>query len=444
MGKIEHPQQPDSGSANEDNPKRNYQEVLKEGLSRRISNGLDIQAYILLASEETINVLKQNQEAIKEGLSRRISKGWDIQAYVLLASEEVLKELFENKESLKHLTEKAVQSFFKSGFNLEKDISELVSNKRKEELERILFDKTLLPIGIKIHTKENSSVSSFLKRTGGFAAHGHETCFVANPVANASVLELCLEVLNKRMEKDGLAFDKDTYFQTCIPEKLNNEMCGIATIAFLFSRKKTLQYNENLIRHNQNTIGVTIYDAGSVVIGQHFVPTKGEYKGSPAFNGRTDMLLCGELEDIKTAQLILSLLVHASYQKQELKHRELGQNFINEFKAILAKRNHSDWMKNKFVDLAGGDVKGLGEVLLAITKRRNEMNEYVNNYNRGVKYLKTEDNWDDNIYRDLAKLKENIDNSIVFEIKALVEKYRELVYPEGKYIDERAYGNAGR
>ena len=418
---------------------RTNQEALKDGLTDRIKNGLDIPSdYLSLASEETIQELKQNQEAIKDGLTYRIKNGRGISGYLPLASEETLS-IFENETELRTMTEGAVRSFFNNTEELEQEIIETTAGRSKKELEKILFDKTLLPVGIKIHTKENPIIGLFMEKTGGFVAHKSETCFVANPVANTSILELCLEALDKKMKLENLAFDKDTYFQTCVPERLNNEMCGIATIAFLLARKKTLQYTKELITHNQDTIGVTIYDAGKVVIGEHFVPTKDDHKENPQFNGRTDMLLCGNLEDIKIVQLLLSLLVHANYQEQELKHRELGQNFINEFKAVLAKHNNADWLNNQFVDLKTQDVDGLSVILLAITNHRNETNEYVKNYNQGVQYLETEKDSIDDVYRDLKEIKKNIDNNLSFEIKALIEKYRQLVYPDGKYIDEREY-----
>ncbi len=431
-------------TTNEFKNNESFQQDLKEILPERIANGWSIDGYAKFATEKTIIELKNNesfQQDLKEILPERIADGWSIDGYAKFTSDEIISHLFE-KQELRIIAEKAIEAFFDNSQGLQSEIQEVLSTKSNEEIEKALFDKTMLPVGIKIHTNNESNLSDMLAKTKLFIAHGYNTTFVANPVANTTVLEMCLEVLEKKRVKENMLMEKESYFQTCCPERLENKECGIATIAFLLGRKNTLQYTEDLIKHNQNTNGITIYDAGNVVIGNHFVPQKGEQTENPRFNGRTDILLCSNIEDIKTANLILTLLIHATYQEKELKHKELGQSFIQEFKDILQKHKHKEWLDNKFVDIKDYDnISGLSNVLMSITKHRNEINEQTRKYNAGVNYLQTNEKWEESILDDLKKMKEELDSSMLYKIKSLLNKYQSLLYPNGEYVDERKIVN---
>ncbi len=392
-----------------------------------------------------------DNQGIEQGLQKTlfedISKGYRITfdqiQFLKLFLEKNKSSVFESKERIKQYAEQAIRNFFKETNELDREIKEVIKEASKEKLERALFDKTLLPIGLKAHTGQNSSLSHFLKKTGGFVAHGQDTCFVANPVANAEMIELCLAVLEKKKKSSGINTDPESYYQACIPQRLDNEGCGIATLAFMLSRTKTLQYTPAFLDHNQGINGVTIYDAGQVVVGKHFVPGADGKSLTPHFAGRTDMLLCGSIEDIKNAQMILSLLVHATYQREELKHQKIGQQFTQEFKDLLQKHGYSDWLENKFVDIQDSEKsEGLGSVMIKITEHRNHVNERTKHYNSGVLYVRDEQNIDlkNQATSDLRSIYEKeIQGSLQYEVKALLEKYRNLLYPKGSYVDERDY-----
>jgi len=413
------------------------------------------------------------------------------------------------KEVLKH----SIESFFSDASQLNQEIKEQIEKLTNEEIQEIVFGKTILPIGIKIHTVNNPLLAESLRKTGGFIAHGQETAFIANPVSNTKIVQIAINALKNKLQKQGYnpnLLEKDSYFQVCVPYRLSNESCGIATIGYLLARNNIFQYNEDLIKSNRNTIGLTIYDAGGILIQDFFVPTK-DRGAKLEFRGRTDMLLCKSQEDIELAHFLLSFLVHAEYQETPLYFQDLAKEFISEFKQILQKHQKEHWLSNKFVEISEGEkqaIKSLGSVLIEITNLRNELDEKIENNNetywiyetiRNVFALfdeslkdskpenffnllnqlkeKTKDNKElndkinqlmqgfkslnqfhqqnneylynltrkslenlqqkiENILRQkLYEFKEQIQNNLYYDIKDLIEKYKSLVYPYGKFID---------
>lgn len=524
--------------------------------------GDGILQYLRLADDDTIAFLRSDQELCNKILQRQIlmsiiqghSFEEYLQAYLLFIplSPENIQHILEEEEFVKKALIGAVGNFFvptafastlhrfgrEREHPLSSEIQTVVEELSPQERLRALYDRTLLPIGLKIHTESNPLLDEVLEKTGGFIASGKKECYVANPVANAYIVELALKALQKKLVqpreaelislKRGLVsqlnelerqnpvdnkenkkeeariksikeeiekievelkntrsgeynpFPPKTYFQVCVPYRLDNEACGIATIAFLLARKNILKYTPELIKHNQNTIGVTIYDAGGNVVGKHFVPTEDGNGAIPYFDGRTDMLLCGGIEDIKTAHLILSLLVHARYENIPLAHQKLGELFIEEVYELLYNENVLDWLDNTFVNLKDREeIDRLGKVLIAIYNLRlerevnpkmkeyikyiKEYNKKVENYNAGMslyereksdpRYQNNQKYFEDFLKRleesrnSLEELRNKVDQlheglnqflyqSLPFSMKKLIQKYFSLVYPEGKYISE--------
>jgi hypothetical protein len=496
------------------------QKALEQGIINLILKVRDIsQQYISLLSEETLNKIKTNpeyQQKIEQGIAYRISKGLDISKYLIFVPKDknqIIKELKENTESLKKVLRYSIESFFSDASQLNQEINEQIEKLTNEEIQEAVFGKTILPIGIKIHTVNNPLLAESLWKTGGFIAHGQETAFIANPVSNTKIVQIAINALKNKLQKQGYnpnLLEKDSYFQVCVPHRLSNESCGIATIAYLLARNDIFQYNEDLIRSNQNTIGLTIYDAGGVLIRDFFVPTK-DRGAKPEFRGRTDMLLCKSQEDIELAHFLLSFLVHAEYQETPLYFQDLAKEFISEFKQILQKHKKEHWLSNKFVAISEEEtqsIESLGSVLMEITNIRNELDEKIENNNetywiyetiRNVFALfddflkdrklknffnllnqlkeKTKDNKElndkinklmqgfkslnqfyqqnneylynltrkslenlqqeiENILRQkLYEFKRQIQNNLYYDVKDLIEKYKSLVYPDGKLID---------
>jgi hypothetical protein len=367
------------------------QKALEQGIFDRISRGSDIsQQYISLASKETLNKIKTNpeyQQKIRQGIAYRISKGLDISEYLIFVSKDknqIIQELKENTELLKKALKHSIESFFSDVSQLNQEINEQIEKLTNEEMQEAVFSKTILPIGIKIHTVNNPLLAESLRKTGGFIAHGQETAFIANPAFNTKIVQIAINALKNKLQKQGYnpnLLEKDSYFQVCVPHRLSNESCGIATIGYLLAKNNIFQYNEKFIKSNQNTIGLTIYDAGGALINDFFVPTK-DKKTRPRFDGRTDMLLCKNQEDIELAHFLLSFLVHAEYQDNPLYFQDLAKEFISEFKQILQKHQKEHWLSNKFVEISKEEtqsIESLGSVLMEITNLRNELDEKIKN-----------------------------------------------------------------
>ena len=337
---------------------------------------------------------------------------------------------FENESVIREAAYHLTSSFFASPKEMESEIRELLSQKDSDWLRRLVFDRTLLSAGIKIHTAKQE-LGSTLKKTGGFVAHGRDTCFVSNPVPNTFVLEIALEALKKKIP--GLY--EEAFFQTCVPNRLNNECCGIATIGFLLTKTNNVKYDPSILRHNQRTTGLTIYDARGRLEEKFYVPKAIDDDKKVTFDGRTDIVLCTTLEDIKKAHMLLSLLVHASYEPQELRFRALGKKFVSEFKAMLERRGHADWLQHNFIN---ANVDDVGKILLEIGEHREEVSKVITQYNAGVGLYSEEPESEDaeGIRKQLESMKKAIDSSFWFEVRTLIERYENLLYPDGMYIHE--------
>jgi len=500
--------------------KETLQKALEQGIINCISRRQDIlQEYIFLASEETLNKIKTNpeyQQKIEQEIINRILKDLDISKYLIFVSKDknqIIKELKENTELLKEILKHSIESFFSNASQLNQEINEQIEKLTDEEMQEAVFGKTILPIGIKIHTINNPLLAESLRKTGGFIAHGQETAFIANPVSNTKIVQIAISALKNKLQKQGYnpnLLERDSYFQVCVPHRLSNESCGIATIGYLLAKNNIFQYNEKLIKSNQNTIGLTIYDAGGALINDFFVPTE-DKETRPRFDGRTDMLLCKSQEDIELAHFLLSFLVHAEYQNTPLYFKDLAKEFISEFKQILQKHKKEHWLSNKFVEISKEEtqsIKSLGSVLMEITNFRNELNKKIKNNDetywiyetiRNVFALfdeslkdrkpenflnqlnqlkeKTKDNKElnekinklmqgfellnqfyqqnneslynltrksledlqqeiENILKQkLYEFKGQIQNNLYYDVKNLIEKYKSLVYKDGKFID---------
>jgi uncharacterized protein YcnI len=379
-----------------------FQRALELGIVSRIEEGLDIpHQYARLLSSETLYKIRNNleyQRKIMQGIIYRISESQDLdisQQYVYFMNEEnasmikrLTKELMEDVDFLKDVLKLKVKLFFNDFSQLDQEINEEVEKLADEEIKEIVWGKTMLPIGIKIHTRDDSLLSKFLKKTLGFVAHSQETAFLSNPVSNTKIVELALNALKNKFQKEGKDhnfLDKESYYQVCVPHRLNNRFCGIATIGFLLARDNIFQYNENLIKSNQNTIGLTIYDAGGILINDFFIPTKDRKITPVEFDGRTDMLLCKGIKDIELAHFLLSLLVNADYRDKNLFFQDIAKDFILEFKNILKKYGKEDWLFNQFINISPEDTKSiesLGSIFIEITNIRDELNRKIKENNK--------------------------------------------------------------
>lgn len=372
------------------------------------------------------------QRYVQSSLLKTVQEGrHPTKKHSALISDETLS-IFENESVIREAACQLTGSFFNNPKEVESEIKELLSQKDSDWIKRLVFDRTLLSVGIKIHTRREE-LGSALKKTGGFVAHGKDTCFVANPVPNKFVLEIAMEALKKKI--DGL--EEEAFFQTCVPQRLSNECCGIATVAFLLTKTNNVKYDKNVLQHNQGAAGLTIYDAGGRFEDKFYVPKAAKDDDRKVvFDGRTDIVLCTTIEDIQNAHLLLSLLAHASYEPQELRFKALGQQFVSEFKATLERHGHADWLQHNFVNANTDDV---GKILLAIAEHREEVSKTITNYNAGVRLYSEEVNSEsgvnaEEIRKQLESMKKSIDSSFWFDIKALVERYENRLYPDGMYI----------
>jgi len=67
-------------------------------------------------------------------------------------------------------------------------------------------------------------------------------------------------------------------------------------------------------------------------------------------------------------------------------------------------------------------------------------NKKIKNYNIGVDYLISEDEFNYDVYGNLKTIQKELKESLTLSVKALIEKYRHLVYPDDSYVDERNLG----
>jgi hypothetical protein len=445
---------------------KTLQDALKEAIKKSCLEKIIItKNYFGFLEEETIEEIKKELSLeIEEFLIFLLGKGYAIPPFYFNFINN-LDKLEKEPTLQKKILVSNIKSFFKKDAPIsDKEIESEIDKIKGEEIKEIAFGRTILPIGIKVHTNKNSILDKFLEGTV-FRAHKKDVTYVAGVAPNVEVVKLALNILNSKIKKynEGLLdkegreslqpkllksteiyneekledLYKDSYFQVCVPERLPNEACGIATIAFLFLKKNIPQYDEHIIETNANAIGITIYDGGVVYNEPFFVAQKDNKADIPTFNGRTDMLFCKNNEEIEKAHFLLSLLVNAYYTNEDLLFKEIGHNFVEDFKKLLAKHNKLHWLNRQFVEITEEKKKPLADLLIEITNLRNEINDEIINYNKGVQYYEEEKDplVKEKVLSDIKELKAKIDSSILTEIRSLVERYYNLVYKNKKHLN---------
>ena len=411
---------------------KTLQEGLKDGIKELIKRG----RYI---SHHFIDLLDENtfRELFSLIVEKSIAKGYSI--YFGLNKDKVAR-LFSSLERSKkeELTTNLITSFFHNSETVRSTVEQLIKEKTNEEIEQILFDKTELAMGIKLHTEEGSPYGKFLNSTGGFHAHGQDTTWVANPLPNQKATELAFEVLEKLKEESGYEGDYG-YIQTTFPKRLDNKYASIATIAHMFTKDyfETKEGIDQLITHNQDTKGITIYDAGRVITDKYTVPNEKGEASVPSWEGRTDVLLSDTLNDVKNIRTVMTLLVHASEDK--LAFSSLGKEFIQEVKDILKTSSHIDLDKvTENITFVGDGVNPhtLGSFLSQIAEMREDLNQRYTNYEKGRNYLNSlEEGTEDyeKALHTLEKLYRNLTTHPSTKLRELITKYRETMFSKGYF-----------
>ena len=460
---------------------KRFQKELKIGIEKQVKRGWDIpQQYLDLASEETL------QGGLKVGIGKRVERGWDIlQQHLDLASEETIRYLRTREEIqeklpeigrthltcgfslasvftlmsketkasfLNELTPETKQQFatdlisffFNENRAVKNTITDILKEKSDEEIEQILFDKTELPMGIKLHTEKGTPYGEFLEDTGGFIAHDQNNTWVANPLPNQKATEVAFEVLERLKEQSGYKGDYG-YIQTTFPKRLDNSYASIATVVHMFTKDyfETKEGIEKLITHDSGVRGITIYDAGSVITNLYTVPNDRGEATIPTWGGRTDVLLSDTLNDVRNIRTVMTLLVHAS--EDHLAFSSLGKQFIEEVKDILKDSAGMDMDAIAKTTLFVGDgvhPKELASFLARIAEMREDLNEKIANYEEGRSYLAslTEEDSDyelaketmENYYRELLA-------HPTYALRELIERYRKKMYERGYFHEVRGW-----
>ncbi len=380
------------------------------------------------------------QKVLKLGNKQRIESGYSLKDSLPLMNEETKKRFLNEltPEAKRELTTDLITSFFNNSEKVRRTVEHLIKEKTNEEIEQILFDKTELAMGIKLHTEEGSPYGDFLKSTGGFHAHGQDTTWVANPLPNQKATELAFEVLEKLKEESGYEGDYG-YIQTTFPKRLENEYASIATIVHLFTKDyfETKEGIDRLITHNQDTKGVTIYDAGRVITDRYTVPNEEGEVTVPSWEGRTDVLLSDTLNDVKNIRTVMTLLVHAS--EDHLAFSSLGKQFIQEVKDILNTSSHIDVNEiTNTITFVGERVnpQQLGPFLSQIAAMREDLNQRYANYEKGRSYLNSlEEGTEDyeEAFHSLEKLYHDLISHSSYKLRELITSYREKMFSKGYF-----------
>lgn len=369
--------------------KEEEQDIVKQAVLKRLKEGKNLYFYLnYLLSEENLKEIKEKrefQDLIKKGFFKRLEKGFSLNDYFDLLNEENKKEIeekLEDEEKLKEYVKKAILNFFtaelkeKEKGELDIILNDLIKDRSKIFLRKCLLDRTYLPLGLKFYLKEKDEKFKKYFEYRSFKPDANfKSCYVTEVVANPQLFSLCFLVLEKIFQLNQRNFKKNIFFQACFPERLKNEECGILTIAFLLTREKVLKFTQEFFEKNKEDISLTIYDAGMFLNGEHVFFTKDKKPFNPFFEGRTDVLYCSNLKDIENVLTVSTLLMHARYSLKDLLHKDLGLNFIKEFKLILEKYNKLDWLDNKFIqlqkrDVSFDDLEKLRNTLIDITFER--------------------------------------------------------------------------
>lgn len=387
--------------------KQENKEIIEKAVLKRLKNGESLYFYLnYLLEAEFLDKLKKEkeiQELVKKGFFNRLEKGFSLNDYFDLLNEENRKEIikiFENEEKLRFYVKKAVFNFFSAELNddeikeIDVILDKILKDRSKIFLKKCLLDRTYLPLGLKFYLREkNKSFEKYFETRHFDPNSNFQSRYVTGVVVNPQLLNLCFLTLEEIFKLNKREFQKDIFFQACFPERLDNESCGIATIAFLFLKEKSLKFTPEFFEKNKKRIALTLYDAGYFINGEHVFFSKDRKPFNPFFEGRTDILYCSNLEDIEKIWSVFTLLVHAHYPLKELLAKDLGSNFIKDFKKILGKYDKLDWLENKFVNLERQnitfeDLEKLKNTLLDIVEQRKnnedlkrEIREFVAKYN---------------------------------------------------------------
>jgi len=410
-------------------------EALKIGASLSLKKGLPIPGHVLerVALEELKDSI--TTEAAKEGVFLCKKNNYDIPPeYAKLSDKTTISEVkkqWETPEKLRETAKKSIESFFNTPGPAHNEIAQVIESKSLEELEKI-FKRPLLPSGVKIHLDKQSPFSKFLERsklleqTKGFVAQTNpgetkRTCFIANPVANIFILEMCWEVLDKVKQREGITDDDSNItYQACVPHRLPDKECGIANIAYLLSKKEGLNFDPSYFDHSPSMYGMTIPSAGNVVSMRHNVATK-EGFFNPFFANRTDIVLCFNLDDIKKAHFILSLLASATYKEADLRYKQLGLKFINDMTALVEQDTSgcANLLSSgiRYIEPKTQKEKdALHDALIKITNARKKATELSSRGNKKPPLVK---------------------DTLTMQVRELVKEYYSAVYADPKMPDLR-------
>ena len=369
------------------------QTAIKEIIARRVENNEDIpDEYLALATDETVALIHdQYQSAVKYSIQRFVTRGlsfWNLMRAATKETRESIRQESFMREAMKNV----IAQFFGNKEELAEPISQKVGGMSKKELEKVLFTLDM-PVGIKIHLKQASphiaALQPFFEKTGGFAKGGHETCYVTPPTHNRETLKICLEVLEKKVGPLFSAEGSESLVtvQVCLPHRLDNELCGVATVAFLLGSPYTKAFTSEDLKTNRNTGNfLTIYDAAGAQEDRLAVPMKSPANATPIHvRGRTDIILCQSREDIENAHLILALLVAASHPAP-IAFKETGQRFVRELSKILGKHRVSHWLAGKFVGSKPSEreQEQFERMLLELTEHKRKDAVLVRRINRDI------------------------------------------------------------
>lgn len=412
------------------------QAALVDGLRTRIVNGHDITNYIHLATPETIIEISKKQELVKEGLTDRITKGFNITELLQIATEETKNKLFEDIDKLRWFVRIRIGHFFDQTHDLIHYTTEELASLSRDELWEILFDCTTMPVGIKFHVPNDTGLSKILDSTGGFVAHGAEQCFVANPVMNQQTLRHCFNILDRYLRDNDGALENIPYIQTCCGHKLPNGLAGVATISFLLTKPIQERFTMDVLKHEQGVRGITIPDAGTVSIGYPLPCVDGSII-SPEIDSRTDMLFCRNLDEVKMANDILTLLAHASIPETDppLAHRSIGIEFAKEVSELLVEFNLGESLDTvTFIKVTDSQLPDLHLLITHLTEIRDDFEDTTTKLNNAVSFVSSPDVTErerNQVRNQFEELANKYRESLPMRLHILVQKYREMLRPEG-------------
>jgi hypothetical protein len=220
----------------------------------------------------------------------------------------------------------------------------------------------LLPIGIKIHSKNNSLNEGMIPGStrGGFGLKNSSTTLNFPPLGSSEVWEYIF------MKSGFKIFDSEEYtIQVCLPQSLPKEDVALLAVSMLLGsdnvKNKWSAADLETSHATQTGARLVLYGAGGTY-DSHFPylvrkRTAGNPIGTPhvfprlPLHGRTDVLGCKTVRDLEVVRLAGSLLTHARYQyfkdsegkAYESYWHETGKRFVVELQEILM-RHQIGWV----------------------------------------------------------------------------------------------------